>query len=611
MEGDHITALDPVLQTARDDISSSIERKKTLMALVPLDDFTLGSFLHHVIRVSRLNRKRVLFLCPQRQIARLRAISRSLMGTISPDATLAAIDPDDLVCLSEGFKVGSNEISHYCYTDDCHRSCPYQSGFSLDLYRRIKEASGSLEGMDREMFSDIGMCPAHTLMDIASESSVLIFDHSLLVAPGMDGTISQMGVDPAETILSIMDPVSLVDEVWDVHSQTLTPPMLQTSFWPFQGMSEKELNAMETLFQVLRGMIDHNRNESSIDRKQLIDDLRTEMRETGLTYSITDIIHLLSGASSGGSDISFSDRIKLRYLERFLKLWFEQHSTVSRYVLSERERSINLSLIAPQVVISPITTAFHSSVVFGDNIYPHDIIARMLGLPLNRVNNRTYISARNMKDITVISFTNVDLTSRSEMDEQYGTVAKNIELITRALKGRSLIVFPSYNALEGCVPLMSGIRDLRPVLEESRHSSKDDKERLLGEFMTTEDCIGVDVQNGVLARAFESGGVDVRTSVMVGLQFNPPSPESNQKKIFFHDNYGSNAGELISRVLPAMQKTMRMVNAQMYAGEGRRFVILMDRRYQDRRNVSAIPPFWDIKFISDPKNLRFDLLLEG
>ncbi|MDG6224513.1 MAG: helicase C-terminal domain-containing protein [Candidatus Thermoplasmatota archaeon] len=611
MEGKDLSASDQVLQTAKDDIASTIQRKNTLMALLPVDDDTFETFAYHLLKGGQSHRKRILMLCPPYHVGRSRTILRRLLDRISPETLLAAIDPEDLTCLSEGFKASPAAISHFCYTDDCHRSCPYQSGFSIDIYRRIKESSGSLEGMDEGLFRDSGMCPSRTLMDIASEASVLVFDHSLMISPGFQRTIGHIGLEPADTLLCMMDPVSFVEKVWEVHSLKLTSPMLQTSYWPFSALSEMEIQGMETLFQVLREFIQKNDDGATIDRKQLIDDLRREMKEFDKKYSLTDIAQILSALSSGVSDLSFSDRVRLRYLEDFISVWFEQHSTASRYVLNEREMSINISLIAPQVVTSSITSMFHSSVIFGDNVYPHDIFTRLLGLPLNRVSNRTYVSAGKMKDITVLAFTNVDLTSRTDMEEQYRTVAENMRLIVGSLSGRSLFVFPSYNALDSCAGKFLEGNLKGPVFEETRDMHKEEKEAMLVEFRDSIDGVALAVQNGIIARSFESGSLRVSTSVMVGLQFNPPSPESNQKKIFFHDNYGSNTGELISRVLPAMQKAIRMVNSQMYAPSEKRFVILMDRRYQDRRNMIAIPSFWDVKFISDPRNLRFDLFKEG
>jgi Rad3-related DNA helicase len=293
-------------------------------------------------------------------------------------------------------------------------------------------------------------------------------------------------------------------------------------------------------------------------------------------------------------------------------LWHHQHSTVVRYARRDPEPSITISLIAPQVLTSKLSTDYHSAMVFGDTVYPHDTFVRLMGLTLNKVNNRTYLDRSHMKDLTVAAFTDVDTSMRLRLDQrqddQYPVIAATLARLAKRAPGRTMAVFPSYNFLERT---MEALRFSHPVrfVAESRGMRKEERDRLLTEVSASEDVLVLAVQNGTLVRAFESGAYRASTAVVVGLQFNPPTVESGQMKLFFHENYGSASGETISRILPAAQKAMRIVNAQMYSEGKGRLVVLMDRRYHDRRNLEALPPFWDIKFISNPETLQLERLV--
>jgi hypothetical protein len=64
--------------------------------------------------------------------------------------------------------------------------------------------------------------------------------------------------------------------------------------------------------------------------------------------------------------------------------------------------------------------------------------------------------------------------------------------------------------------------------------------------------------------------------------------------------------------MPAITKVMKVVNG-MYSDdlEKNNIVILMDRRYQDRRILECLPRFYDIKLLDGPKEFNGDKLLQG
>jgi hypothetical protein len=192
-------------------------------------------------------------------------------------------------------------------------------------------------------------------------------------------------------------------------------------------------------------------------------------------------------------------------------------------------------------------------------------------------------------------------------DDQYPVIASHLLRLAGRRGGPLMAIFPSYLYLERTLEALKEKPGPR-IVHEYKGMRKEDREGLIVEAQGMDKGIVLAVQNGLLAWAFETGAVKASSAVIVGLQFNPPSFESNQMKLFFNENFGSSTAETISRVLPAAQKAMRLVNAQMYSSSKDRLAVLMDRRYHDRRNLDALPPFWDIKFISNPERFPLEKL---
>jgi hypothetical protein len=87
--------------------------------------------------------------------------------------------------------------------------------------------------------------------------------------------------------------------------------------------------------------------------------------------------------------------------------------------------------------------------------------------------------------------------------------------------------------------------------------------------------------------------------MIIGMHIPPPTPRSGQLKVHMQKKHGTNLGHVISVLLPALTKVMKVVNTMASSpGEGKNLVILMDRRYQDSRVIESLPRFYDIKRLS-------------
>jgi len=585
-----------------EDIAAAVGRRKVLMALVPDLPEAMVPFIDGLVREAASARKKLLLLGDPGSGRTLMDSMVGSAGRIGSGSSAIGIERRSLKCSLHDVEVTISDSVDHCSSDECVSSCPYLSGFSLDLFRRARESGGDLSGIPEEDFRQAGMCRANTLLDLAGESRFISSDHGILFSDPSFRALVRLGIEPAETVLAIHDPLSLLEYLWSRYSLRLAAPELAIDAWPFDVLGDEQRRAMSVLFDAARWVLESTGDGESVDRKVLIDALRQEMSRDGMEWTLPDLIRIVEEVLQRGPGLTLAQRQRVRDLHLFLRFWFQEHSTAARYVSRSPEPALSISVIAPQILTSSSLSAFHSVVMFGDTVYPHDAFSRTFGLSLARVVNRTYMDPAVMERCSVVSLTNMDLSMNLRPEEQFGTIASNIAVLCRTFKGPMLCIFPSYSTLDKVLDPLGRMEIPRVKVIEEKGMRRDDREALVEDIGSGEDVLGLAVQNGVLARALERGGLDVTAAVLVGLQFNPPSPESRQKKLYFQENFGSGTGELVSRILPATAKAMRTVNAQLYTSKmQRKLVVLMDRRYHDRKNMEALPQFWDVKYISDPE----------
>ncbi len=138
-----------------------------------------------------------------------------------------------------------------------------------------------------------------------------------------------------------------------------------------------------------------------------------------------------------------------------------------------------------------------------------------------------------------------------------------------------------------------------PVMEETRGMSRSEKDQKVEEVRLGGDMLVMCVQGRYISRSVENGRVRPDTIVMVGMHIPPPDPRSNQLKIHMQRKHGTDLGHVISVLLPALTRVMRVVNTMTESeGSSRNLVVLMDRRYQDARVLQSLPRFYDIKLLT-------------
>jgi Rad3-related DNA helicase len=334
---------------------------------------------------------------------------------------------------------------------------------------------------------------------------------------------------------------------------------------------------------------------------------RTGQRGLGM------IIGALKTALDQGRFRSIDERRSFKDLYMLLKLWTQHYTAVCRSVEEkDGERRLVLSLTDISVISQPLLSQFPTTVLFGDTFYPHELYANILGARFDRAIARTYGDAKQMKMVSVVSLGNVDTSFKNRDKEHFTMIARNLERVLSTTPGTSLVLFPSYLLLEEVCSLAS-LEDMgKKVIRETKGMGWEEREQLREEALSTPGATLLSVQGGTLMRAMEEGILVPGSVVMVGLHIPPPSVTSNQQRLHMQTKLGHDPGHKASVLMPAITKVMRIVNGMAYGANGKGgLVVLMDKRYQDRRVLECFPRSYGIKLLGSEMEFSGERFLRG
>lgn len=583
------------------DISQAIERKKHMLALIPLKGEVPRRFLKELYNGSVRSRKKLILVGHPKDIGWMSTVIRGTEGAQSGKGRVVSFTSRNLTCSLDGSGNDTGDLLNHCVRKDRMDQCSYQSGFDLDIYRQIRSSGGSLLAEMDEDIRSKGMCPARLAVDLASESGTIVSDYPFVFSEGWDKVFDFMGEDPKDCILGVCDPSSLIDHLRDRFSYSFNIEELHISHWELNGITEEASIAFSAILDVMRDLAKNADPKKPLERKWIIQGFRERTRELGSSMGIGSLIENIKTILDNGSFGTITGRKRIKDLYIFLKLWINEHSSVARTIEMDRDGTwIRLSVLDLQLMIRPILDSFHSVVMFGDTLYPQGLYTTLLGLRTETTLNRSYVSSDLMEGTTVLSLANVDTSYNHRSEAQYHNIVRNIERILETTPGRCVAVFPSYYILEMVTEAMVDHRMDVPVIIEEKGLHKSDRMELVDELKSGEKVLALAVQGGHITRAVEEGRIRPETVVLVGVHIPPPTPVSNQLKVHLQKRHGTNLGHIISVFMPAMTKVMRIINTMAeIKDKENNLVILMDRRYQDRRVMESLPRFYDIKRLSN------------
>ena len=587
-------------EVVRSDIAQALDRKMHLFAHIPLRKPLARSFVGSVLRESNTRKRKVVFLADSKDLTWIRDSLVEAAGSGPERGRITLIDSRSMSCQADTVFVEPSDVLHHCTRPGNIEGCRFQSEFDVEAYRQIKANGGGMMRDLEDRLKGKGMCPARLSLDLALESDFLVADHSLLFSEGYEKVLQYLEIEPARAVLVICDPAGLLDFLNRRFEYNLYLEDLDPARWDMKGLTDDEAAGLKAILSVLAGLALEHDPKNEIERRVLIEAYRERTKDGGLTPGMGNLMAAIKRVLDNGAFADIGSRRRMNRFYMFLKLWMGQYTAVSRARVQRSGRdAVSLSIVDISVISQPVLEPFSSVILFGDALYPQNIYGAMLGLREERSMNRSYADKKTLNGTSIISLGNVDTSYQNRTEDQYKRIVLNLRRISETTPGRCVVVFPSYFVMEQVMDEMNREVFKKSFLTEVRDMPREERKKLLMEFQNGGDILALTVQNGVIERAVEEGAVHPDSVVLVGLHLPPPSPGTSQMRLHMQRKHGTDKGHMMSVLLPATTRVMRLVNGMSAPESGKgNVVILMDRRYQDRRVLECFPRYYDVKLLS-------------
>ena len=188
-------------------------------------------------------------------------------------------------------------------------------------------------------------------------------------------------------------------------------------------------------------------------------------------------------------------------------------------------------------------------------------------------------------------------------------LAKTIALSILLKGGHQFIYFPSFAYMDLIMPLLKRILASRDIIwmEQKRRMNTEERADFLKEFSTNKGktVIGLVVLGGIFGEGIDLVGDSLTAVTIVTVGIPQISPERSIMSEYYNHVYyqGFNFAYLYPAINKVLQAAGRLIRSETDKG----YILLIDERYTEKQYLDLLPEEWEIKKITDIKELKTSL----
>ena len=548
------------------------------------------------------------------------------------------------MCIQDFAGERSALFSILCSNARMERSCRPWLNKAPGIEKRILESPLHVEELveiarsHREDGDLTPVCPWRVARETASKADIIVGDYNHLFHDDVrEASLKAMGIELENTIVIVDEAHNLPERIRMGMTRVFTPNIVSNSQFQVEemygsllekgqpGIAEEAIDLFEWTNDVLKAL----RKRTSEMFKNLHDELEGEKE---IKVEVATILDLLRASISDAEgrigqlkldesnskaiigeqkgleilrDVLLSVQVDMDAGEEEGEL--EAHrladliSTLLRFgdspgiVLSfdsqGRHGRITSHLLDPGLVSGPIFSAVSCGILMSGTLYPPQMYADLLDIPITRRSATEYISpfAGKRRPVLVARDVTTRFTDRGE--ENTLRMRSHIQSLIDASPGHIAVFCPSYALLNEFVtdaPL-SGARKI----VETSDWSKSDVDGILNRLSDLRDA----GQKALLAGVFGgrlSEGIDYHDGLLdsvicIGIPNPPPSVKQDALQGYFESRFGKDASWRYAVTQPAINSVLQAMGRPIRSVADRAVVLLLDRRHLDRSYSKCHP----------------------
>jgi DNA excision repair protein ERCC-2 len=492
------------------------------------------------------------------------------------------------MCLQPDAPRGGRAFHAYCEMKVASHACEFYRTDAESAVGEIREHTLHVQDLI-EVCRGHGVCPHKAALEAAKNAVAIVCDYNYVFSDLQERIFGRIGRSLDESILLVDEAHNLPDRIRGQQCGDLSLSGLTRAARDARQVDAELAAELNAIAQALQAALRAFRKESRVTRDFLDDILETATRGGPVVRS-EDLWRDCRRA--GEFLLRLGVPTALLDVSAFLRMWGEREEAVLRLADGGAEKRVSYRLLDPSILSRPVFREVHASVVMSGTLHPAGMYADLLGLEPERRVLRAYASPFPPENRCLLVTPRVTTAYGRRDERMYKAIAEEITRVAAAVPGNVAAFFPSYDLMERVLACVRWSDMPKEVLVEKRTWSKAERDHSLEWLQAHRQTGGLIA--GVLGGSL-SEGVDYRDNLLsavciVGLPLSPPTLEVEALKTYYTGKFGSEKGYEYAVVYPALNKVLQAAGRPIRGETDRAIIVLMDRRYLDKRYAAGMPP---------------------
>ena len=479
----------------------------------------------------------------------------------------------------------------------------------------------------------LDVCTWATAREAAKKTRVVVCDYNHVFVEGVrEASLPVMGIDLENTILIVDEAHNLPDRIRSGLERRVTERVFQRALSDVQEYKEsmekreRDLEIPESSHlrdaKELEKQIEALRDDSGL--RKWFEEKKDENEQTkgdDIRIATQEFLDIISKAIGGVLEEDPEDEIsRLRMMiGRLLSVVIEEDEDADedeqndctrlaeileiciRYrknpalalVFDEilEEPRVTSHLLDPSVVGEPIFEQCLGSILMSGTLFPPEMYAEILGIPMARSSCNQYSSGFPLSNRPVLIAS--DVTSKfTEREMSFPSIINHVKSVIDNTKGNVAIFAPSYSMLDRIHGEFENSWSPKKIIKEEQRMTKSGVESLISKLYEQKQMGGAALF-GVLSGKL-SEGVDYSENVLsalvcVGLPLPPPSAKQDALLEYYSKKYDRNRAWRYASLQPAVNSILQALGRPIRKKEDRAIVVLLEKRLLERRVGDSMP----------------------
>lgn len=601
----------PIQKEVIEDITKALENKEHILLHAPTGLGKSAAALAPALTYAIKNKLTVFFLTSrhtQHQIA-INTL-KEIKEKYDVSFTVADIIGKKWMCLFPGVEeLQSGEFTEFCRATVEAGKCEFytnvRTNFKLTVQgqKSLADAKEQIRHAEQiiNLCREATICPYEITMEIIKEADVIIGDYSYIFNPVISEVLfRKTGKKLENTIVIVDEGHNLPSRVRSSASVKLTGIMLKNAIKEAKKYDYKETcNSLVTIQDILNS---HSQSllpgqQKLITKEEFVEEINKHKQYQKLIDDlnfIAEAVRQLQKKSAIGG------------VAKFLELWngscegFTRIIEIARTKHEDAVVALHYKCLDPATVTKNILNQTHATILMSGTLTPTNLYRDLLGFDKERTTEHVYDSPFPEKNrlALVVPKTTTKFTERSE--QQFNAIAQECALMTNAVKGNSIIFFPSY-AMRDAVAKYFNTACKKTVFLEISAMTKEDKAGLLERFKGYKDtgAVILGTVSGSYGEGIDLPGDLLKCVIVVGLPLLAPDLETKQLIEYFEKKF--KRGWDYGYVFPAFNKILQNAGRCIRTETDRGVIVFLDERYAWPMYSRCFPEDLHVEMSTEPE----------